>query len=68
MEQQKQIIKDTTIEIQGDDKQQQDNNTFVCDVEEILENSFFNKDSLQLGYALTLIEPIRNDTITDIYK
>jgi len=45
-----------------------DNTTFICDVEEILENSFFNKDSLNLGYVLTSIEPIKNEKTTNIYN
>ncbi len=45
-----------------------DNTTFVCDVEEILENSFFDSKSLNLGYALTLIEPIKNENTTETYK
>ncbi len=47
---------------------QQDNTTFICDVEEILENSFFNKSSLNIGYVLTMVEPIKNDNTQKIYK
>ena len=41
--------------------------TFVNEIEESIENSFFDKNSIQLGYALTNIESIRNHTIENTF-
>lgn len=41
---------------------------FISEIEESIEGSFFQKDSMQLGYTLTSIEPIHNDNITISFK
>jgi hypothetical protein len=41
---------------------------FVAEVEDAIKSSFFRKDSIQLGYSLTLVEPIWNDQIAASFK
>ena len=45
-----------------------DEEVFINEIQDTLENSFFRKDSIQLGYALTQIEPVKNRELLIDYK
>lgn len=44
------------------------NDAFITVIEDLIEGSFFRKDSMQLGYTLTSIEPIKSDQMTNSFK
>ena len=45
-----------------------DEDNFINEIEDTIEGTFFKKDSIQLGYVLTDITAIRNESLCDNYK
>lgn len=45
-----------------------DEENFISEVEDTIESTFFQKDSIQLGYVLTNVAAIINNNLVENYR